>query len=309
MNSTDRSHVEALAKHIARAGYIKFGEMNEFLESCGINMAGDEELTGEHVGQPHVAVGTTLLGSVSDEYVQTVEALFKWWPVKLMIGDPASFASGEEPWWVTWAGRPNLLTDGITMSRRPAVNPDLHDIADRAKHAYATGTQVLAVMQYRLAELAGTGRLDPDESMSLQHDLVSIWEALYSGTVCAVRDADTDDSTWDEADNTYSDGRPVMIQIRIEPWEESVVDWEYNRFMLGEGAVNEHPHGTICHISPRKRKDDRGVANASPKDLPGEFAALGQALQPATDWAEGAQAQSERLNDDDDSEGVGDGQQ
>jgi hypothetical protein len=159
------------------------------------------------------------------------------------------------------------------MAERPAVNPNMHDIADRAKHAYAKGTQVLAATQCRFAELAGTGRLDPDESMSLQHNLVSIWEALYSGTVCAVRDWDTDDCTWDETDNTYSDGRQVMLQIRIEPVELSNFSWEHNRFMLGDGAVNEHPLGTICYISPIKPDDDQVVGNTPQLDLPADFEA------------------------------------
>src|SRR6478752_9667770 len=114
----------------------------------------------------------------------------------------------------------------ITMAEQPAANPNVDDIADRAKHGYANATQVLAATQYRLAELAGTGRLDPDESMSLQTNLFHLWEALYAGTLCAVRDEDTDDCTWDEADNTYSHGREVMIQIRIEAWEISVCHWE-----------------------------------------------------------------------------------
>jgi hypothetical protein len=142
------------------------------------------------------------------------------------------------------------------VAENPAVNPIVDDIADQAKYCYATGTKLLAAMQYRLAELAGTGRLDPDESMSLQHDLVSVWEALYFGTVCAVRDWDTDDCTWDEADNTYSDGRQVMLQIRIEPWERSDFSWKHNRFMVGDGAVNEHPLGTICYVSRVKPGDD-----------------------------------------------------
>ena len=37
------------------------------------------------------------------------------------------------------------------MSTPPPLNPDVHNIADRAKHGYATGTQLLAATQYRLA--------------------------------------------------------------------------------------------------------------------------------------------------------------
>jgi hypothetical protein len=99
----------------------------------------------------------------------------------------------------------------------------------------------------------------------------------------------------------------IFGDIRIEPWESSDFSWEHNRLLWGEGAVNEHPHGTICHISPRKPNDDRGVANASPKDLPAEFAAIREKLQPARDWGEDAITQAERLADDDDSQGVGDG--
>jgi len=151
------------------------------------------------------------------------------------------------------------------MSRTPAVNPDVNDIADQAKYAYATGTQALAALQYRLAELAGSGRIDPDESMRLQFGLASVWESLYWGTLCAARDEDTDDATWDEDGNTYSDGRTVMTQIRIEPRETSELNWEYNRFMCGDGAVNEHPRGTICYIAHHDPKRDQ-VADDPPQE-------------------------------------------
>jgi hypothetical protein len=133
----------------------------------------------------------------------------------------------------------------------PAVNPNVNDIADQAKYAYATATKLLATMQYRLAELAGTGQLDPDESMRLQQNLLHIWEDLYSGTVCAVRDWNTDDSTWNEADNTFSNGRQIMTQVWIEPEETMERHWEHNEFLLGDGAVNEHPRETICYIAGR----------------------------------------------------------
>jgi len=173
------------------------------------------------------------------------------------------------------------------MSGSPPVNPDLHEIADRAKHGYAIGTRLLADTQYRLAELAGTGRLDPDESMSLQMNLFFIWEALYAGTLCAVRDEDTDDCTWDEADNTYSHGREVMIQIRIEPWETPECHWEHNRFLLGDGAVNEHPPGTICYISPIKSDDDQVVGNAPQVDLPTDLEDLHGPMQAEVEAAWG----------------------
>jgi hypothetical protein len=173
------------------------------------------------------------------------------------------------------------------MAERPAVNPNVNDMADRAKHGYATGTQMLAALQYRLAELAGTGQLDPEMSMSLQEMVFRSWEGLYSGTVCAVRDWDTDDCTWDEADNTYSDGRPVMIQIRIEPMELSDFSWEHNRFMLGDGAVNEHPRGTISYVLPIDPHDDH-VPESLLRRHPADFEILRRRLLPALDWGDDA---------------------
>lgn len=102
--------VDALTELISQQGAIKFGELADYLKTLGVNTAGDEELTGEHVNQPHVRAGTTLIGRVSTEYVEVVEALFKTRPVMLEIGDPASFRSHEEPWWVAWAGHPAALT-------------------------------------------------------------------------------------------------------------------------------------------------------------------------------------------------------
>jgi hypothetical protein len=132
------------------------------------------------------------------------------------------------------------------MAGTPAVTPNVNEIADQAKHGYARATKILAETQYRLGELAGLDLLDPDESMRLQINLAQVWEHLYYGTVWAVRDHTTDDSTWEEADNTYSDGRQVIVQIRIEPAEDSVFSWEHNRFMFGDGAANTRRRGTVC---------------------------------------------------------------
>lgn len=117
------------------------------------------------------------------------------------------------------------------------------------------------------------GQLDPDESMRLQHNLAGIWEDLYFGTLRAVRDQNTDDCTWDEADNTYSDGRQVMIQLRIEPEQYSDFSWEHNRFTLGDGAINEYPLGTISYIAP-VNPDDEVVADPPHRPPLTDFDAL-----------------------------------
>ena len=81
------------------------------------------------------------------------------------------------------------------MTDTPTVNPDPIKIADAAKHAYAVGTKEIADLAYRLAELAGTGQLNPNEAMRLQEGLRTVLDALYAGTLCAVRDWETEDST------------------------------------------------------------------------------------------------------------------
>lgn len=188
----------------------------------------------------------------------------------------------------------------------PPVNPNVDDIADRAKYAFAMGTQVLAAAQYRLAELAGTGQLNPDESISLQEKLVNIWEVLYGGTLCAVRDEDADDCTCDEdpddctygeADNTYSDGREVRIKIRVEPEETSDCKWEYNRFLLGDGAVAEHPRGTMCYIVPVDPHEDH-VTDPPPST---DFEALRKRLLEAP--IDGADGGDTECTDEDHEEG------
>lgn len=248
MNADHAQLVEMLAEHIAYSGWIKFREMNEFVADRGIAIdVGGQELTGEDVRRAHIWPGTVLLGPTSREYVGIIDALFSTYPINLMIGDVADF-NGDEPWWVTWVGPPPER--GVCGRTYPPVNPYVHEIADRAKHAYASATQMIAAMQYRLAELAGTSQLDPAESMELQAALVCIWEEVFFGTLCAVRDWTTDDYKWDEWDNTYSDGRQVVHQIRIEPREHSDDCWQHNHRMLGDGAPNEFPLGTISYIAP-----------------------------------------------------------
>jgi hypothetical protein len=130
--------------------------------------------------------------------------------------------------------------------------PDfVHRLADHAKYVYAVGTRDIAALQYRLAELAGTGRLDHAVNKHLQwHHCLPMWETLHYGTTSAVRDERTWDGGWDWADNTYSDGRQVMVQVRVKNWYQLDCTWPYNKDMCGDGAINEHPRGTLCQIYP-----------------------------------------------------------
>jgi hypothetical protein len=144
------------------------------------------------------------------------------------------------------------------MSRKPSVNPRVDEIADWAKWGYATGTHLISAVQHHLAQLAGTGRLDPEESMFLQEGLAGVYDALYMGTVSAVRDEDDADL---HDDNTYSDGRQVSIKIRVEPIEESVDRWEHKGFLLDDGSVLEYPRGiTSCITSPHPGQRDSMTA-------------------------------------------------
>jgi len=117
----------------------------------------------------------------------------------------------------------------------------VHRLADHAKYVYAVGARDIAALQYCLSELAGTGRLDPEVHHSLQWDYcLPMWETLYHGTLCAVHDERTWDGGWGWSDNTYSDGRQVMIQARVKNWQELERGWPYNENMCGDGPINEH---------------------------------------------------------------------
>lgn len=127
----------------------------------------------------------------------------------------------------------------------------VHRFADHAKYVYAVGARDIAALQYRLAELAHTGRLDSEAHKHLQWDhCLRMWEVLYYGTTSAVRDARTWDGAWDWYDNVYSDGRQVMAQVRMKNWLELERNWPYNEGMCGDGPIQEYPRGSLCQIYP-----------------------------------------------------------
>jgi hypothetical protein len=156
--------------------------------------------------------------------------------------DAATMAALE---WRSGAGHRVTRPGRIDL---PAV---VHRIADYAKYVYAVGTRDIAGLQFRLAELAHTGRLVFKEHERLQWDhCVPTWEALYIGTLSAVADQSTWDGAWAWYDNTYSDGRQVMVQARMKNWMDLDRDWPYNAGMAGDGPIQEHPRGSLCQIFP-----------------------------------------------------------
>lgn len=103
------------------------------------------------------------------------------------------------------------------MPNPPPVNPNINEIADRAKYEFAIGAQVIAKLQLQNAELYGVMyRLDPDEYEELQRLCVNAWAALYRGAAHKIRHNDVDGDMWGgEVDDTYSDGRPVRTPEEV----------------------------------------------------------------------------------------------
>ena len=148
-------------------------------------------------------------------------------------------------------GRCECQRASSVRDRRSRLPDFVHRLADHAKYVYAVGTRDIAALQYQLAELAGTGRIDHKEQNDLQwRHCLPMWETLYHGTTCAVRDDRTWDGAWDWSDNTYSDGRQVMAQVRVNNWQKLDCNWPYNEFLCGDGPIQEHPRGSLCQIAP-----------------------------------------------------------
>jgi hypothetical protein len=127
------------------------------------------------------------------------------------------------------------------------VDPDVHLIADHAKHVYAIGARDLVALQYRVAELAGTGKLDTETHENFQWGhCLDLGENLYYDTVDLV--CGRTGSGWDE--HTYSDGRAVTTEIRPTNWLELEQKWPYNDGMCGDGPISEYPWFSVSYVAP-----------------------------------------------------------
>jgi hypothetical protein len=143
----------------------------------------------------------------------------------------------------------------------PPHNPklDVDDVTDQIKYVYATLSMAIAELQYQLAELTGTGRLDPEANQDLQWNWCHRhWEALERNTIAAVRNYNTD-ADWAVQDNLYSTGRQVMTRVRIEPDETDENHWQYNEHLAGDGPIQEYPRNAIyCIAEPPSVRGGEG---------------------------------------------------
>lgn len=132
---------------------------------------------------------------------------------------------------------------------------DVDDVTDLLKYVYATLSRAIADLQYYLAELAGTGRLDPEANDFLQFQWCApYWDSLFLDTVCAVRNEDTDHD-WDIHDNTYSTGRQVMSRVTLEPLEIADDQYPYNQYLCADGPIQHYPQGAVAHIAEPPLRD------------------------------------------------------
>ena len=136
------------------------------------------------------------------------------------------------------------------------VTPEVHRIADHAKYVYAVGGRDAVALQQKLVLLADTGKIDIEAHNKLQHHACyQIGEEVYSSTTSSLHDQNIWDGGWDWDDNTYSDGRQVMTQVRIKGWLELEREWKLTLrnkdiVIYGDGPINDFPLGSVCDINP-----------------------------------------------------------
>jgi hypothetical protein len=142
------------------------------------------------------------------------------------------------------------MTDNKFIERRlPPRREDLtvDELTDLVKYNYATMARAIAELQCKLAELAGTGKLDPQVNHDLQWRwCLPMYEGLYYNTVMVVRRMhDTSDCDWNGFDNTSTTGR----QVRHRKDTGTLDDWEFNEHLADERSIVAYPRNAIVHIA------------------------------------------------------------
>ncbi|MCX5044643.1 hypothetical protein OG921_15850 [Aldersonia sp. NBC_00410] len=140
-----------------------------------------------------------------------------------------------------------------------ALTPELHRIADHAKHVYAVGARDISDLQYMLERLAYTGCIDIEAHNELQHTVCyDLGEAIYTATTSNLHDDELWDGGWDGDDDTYSDGRQVMSKVFVPDWGElfEPVLRRDEIKVYGDGVISAFPEGMVCQIAPPNPQED-----------------------------------------------------
>jgi hypothetical protein len=147
------------------------------------------------------------------------------------------------------------------MDTTSPPNTDLNGLIDHLKWLYFAQSQPVARLHYRLAELAGTGRLDSNANLELQHELVEMSQAIWSGTHSFL---ERHEYVPEDEVGIYCDGTEIIHKFPATDAEERA--WPFHHLLRnGDGAVNDYPRRTRFWL---RNPADRTSECPDPKDLP-----------------------------------------
>ena len=130
------------------------------------------------------------------------------------------------------------------MDTTSPPNTDLNGLIDHLKWLYFAQSQPLARLHYRLAELAGTGRLDPKANWELQHELVEMSQAIWDETHSFLERAEY---VPEDQEGIYCDGAEIIHKFPAtqEERDEERAAWPFSHLLRnGDGATNDYPRRT-----------------------------------------------------------------
>jgi len=150
------------------------------------------------------------------------------------------------------------------MDTTSPPNTDLNGLIDQIKWMYFAQSQSLAWLHYRLAELAGTGRLDSKAKRELQHELVEMSQAIWGETHSFLERAEY---VPEDEEGTYCDGTQIIHKFPATQKErdEERAAWPFSHLLNGDGATNNYPRRTRFWL---REPFDRTSDCPDPKDLP-----------------------------------------
>ena len=131
------------------------------------------------------------------------------------------------------------------------ITPEVHRIADHAKYMYAIGSRDVVARNRSWRCWPIPARSTSRRTTSCSTTCATRWVKRCPSTrhPCTTRTPGMGRLELD--DNTYSDGRAVVIQARITGWSELEGSWPRNEGVevSGDGPINDFPLGSVCHIN------------------------------------------------------------